>query len=167
MVASGMARASPLTRPTRYSRNRIVFYIRRPSDILTYYTVVDVVCMLLCNPTYEHRRPLCAQHLYYQCASTYVSVYHYAHPITLAQELSVLDDPKEKKTGKTSGQNPNAGWYNRFVQTGKSDHETKTNGCFGGHSSSFTRHTHAFISCIPIRGRLMCDCKYASIGVYR
>ena len=34
--------------------------------------------------------------------------------------------------GKTSGQNPNAGWFNRFVQTGKSDHETKSNECFGG-----------------------------------
>lgn len=49
------------------------------------------------------------------------------------QELSVLDDPKEGgKSGRTRGQNPNAGWYNRFVQTGKSDHETKSNGCFGG-----------------------------------
>ena len=48
------------------------------------------------------------------------------------QELSILNDPKEQKKAQTSGQNPNAGWYNRFVQSGKSDHETKTNGCFGG-----------------------------------
>ena len=34
--------------------------------------------------------------------------------------------------GKTSGQNPNTGWFNRFVQTGKSDHATKSNECFGG-----------------------------------
>ena len=141
------------------------FYIRRPSYILTHYTVVDVVCMLLCNPTYEHRCPLCVPRIYYRRAFAHASVYHYAHPITLAQELSILDDPKDKKSGKTSGQNPNAGWYNRFVQTGKSDHETKTNGCFGGHSSSFTRHTHAFISCMPVRGRFICDCKCASSDV--
>ena len=48
------------------------------------------------------------------------------------QELSVLDDPKENKGNKVRGQNPNAGWYNRFVQTGKSDHGTKSNGSFGG-----------------------------------
>ena len=47
-------------------------------------------------------------------------------------ELSILSDPKEKGSGRTSGQNTNAGWYNRFVQTGKSDHETKSNECFGG-----------------------------------
>ena len=55
-------------------------------------------------------------------------VYATAQP----QELSILNDPKEHKNGKTSGQNPNAGWYDRVVQSGKSDHETKTNGCFGG-----------------------------------
>ena len=44
----------------------------------------------------------------------------------------MLDDPKSFTGSKTAGQSPNAGWYNRFVQTGKPDHETKTNGCFGG-----------------------------------
>ena len=59
------------------------------------------------------------------------------------QELSVLNDPREKKTGpNTSGQNPNAGWYNRFVQTGKSDHETKTGGCFGGYECLVSHYTH-------------------------
>ena len=44
-----------------------------------------------------------------------------------------MTDPKDKSVrSKTSGQNTNAGWYNRFVQTGKSDHETKSNECFGG-----------------------------------
>ena len=47
--------------------------------------------------------------------------------------------------GKTSGQNPNAGWFNRFVQTGKSDHETKSNECFGG----LCDHCTAVV-CIPI-----------------
>ena len=56
-----------------------------------------------------------------------VRTWHHAQ-----QELSILSDPKEKRSGRTSGQNTNAGWYNRFVQTGKSDHETKSNECFGG-----------------------------------
>ena len=44
----------------------------------------------------------------------------------LAQDLAILSDPKEVgNEGKTSGQNPNAGWFNKFVQTGKSDHETQ------------------------------------------
>ena len=36
------------------------------------------------------------------------------------------------KTTPCSGQTPNAGWANRLLQEGFSDHETKTNGCFGG-----------------------------------
>ena len=53
----------------------------------------------------------------------------------LAQDLAILSDPKEAgKEGKTSGQNPNAGWFNKFVQTGKSDHETKSGESFGGRS---------------------------------
>ena len=63
-----------------------------------------------------------ALHMHRPCVSDYSP-----------QELSVLDDPKEQKGNKVRGQNPNAGWYNRFVQTGKSDHETKSNGAFGGH----------------------------------
>ena len=53
----------------------------------------------------------------------------------LAQDLAILSDPKEAgKEGNTSGQNPNAGWFNKFVQTGKSDHETKSGESFGGRS---------------------------------
>ena len=61
-----------------------------------------------------------------------VHVHQLVHATAQPQELSILTDPKEQRSGNTSGQNPNAGWYNRFVQSGKSDHETKTNGCFGG-----------------------------------
>ena len=58
-----------------------------------------------------------------------------------SQDLSILSDPKEKGGGpKTAGQNTNAGWYNRFVQTGKSDHETKSNECFGGLLASHSMH---------------------------
>ena len=59
-----------------------------------------------------------------------------------SQDLSILSDPKEKGGGpKTAGQNTNAGWYNRFVQTGKSDHETKSNECFGGLLTAHSMHT--------------------------
>ena len=37
-----------------------------------------------------------------------------------------------KGSVSNSGQNTNQGWYNRFVQTGRSESETKTNGAFGG-----------------------------------
>ena len=37
-----------------------------------------------------------------------------------------------KSSDNTSGQSSNQGWYNRFVQTGRSESETKTNGAFGG-----------------------------------
>ena len=48
--------------------------------------------------------------------------------------LGILTDPKQlgKEASNTSGQSTNQGWYNRFVQTGKSESETKTNGSFGG-----------------------------------
>ena len=68
-----------------------------------------------------------------------VHVHQPVHVNARPQELSILNDPKEQRNNKTSGQNPNAGWYNRFVQSGKSDHETKTNGCFGG-------RVHAYVS---------------------
>ena len=59
-----------------------------------------------------------------------------------SQDLSILSDPKEKGGGpKTAGQNTNAGWYNRFVQTGKSDHETKSNECVGGLLAPHSMHT--------------------------
>jgi len=50
------------------------------------------------------------------------------------QDLSILDKPAEKRTaeGPGAGQTPLAGWFNRLVQTGKSDHETKTCGSHGG-----------------------------------
>lgn len=50
------------------------------------------------------------------------------------QELSLLDKPNEKRTAdsSSSGQTPLAGWFNRLLQCGKSDHETKSNGSHGG-----------------------------------
>lgn len=50
------------------------------------------------------------------------------------QDISILDKPTEKKAvdGPGAGQTPLAGWFNRLVQTGKSDHETKSNGSHGG-----------------------------------
>jgi hypothetical protein len=48
----------------------------------------------------------------------------------LLQDFFILDNPNEKKSGDGpgSGQTPLAGWFNRLVQCGKSDHETKSNG---------------------------------------
>ena len=60
----------------------------------------------------------------------------------------MLDDPKDFKGSKTAGQSPNAGWYNRFVQTGKSDHETKNNGCVGGRLQSLSHCTYTSIACV-------------------
>ena len=95
------------------------------------------------------------------------------------QELSILNDPKEKGTAKTSGQNPNAGWYNRFVQSGKSDHETKTNGCFGGrvHASvcataSHRRRLQSFAACCRPYDCVCCmhmctvACLYVCVHIY-
>ena len=50
------------------------------------------------------------------------------------QDISILDKPTEKRgaDGPGSGQTPLAGWFNRLCQTGKSDHETKSNGAHGG-----------------------------------
>ena len=50
------------------------------------------------------------------------------------QDISILDKPSEKRSsdGPGSGQTPLAGWFNRLVQSGKSDHETKCNGSHGG-----------------------------------
>ena len=59
---------------------------------------------------------------------TYIDMFMCQHP----QDLSILTDPQDKHSSKTSGQNTNAGWFNRYIQTGKSDHETKSNGCIGG-----------------------------------
>jgi hypothetical protein len=55
----------------------------------------------------------------------------------LLQDISILDKPSEKKLSEAagSGQTPLAGWFNRLVQSGKSDHETKCNGSHGGLSS--------------------------------
>ena len=44
------------------------------------------------------------------------------------QDLATLSDPAVHKDSTSSGQNTNAGWFNRYLQTGKSDHETKSNG---------------------------------------
>ena len=59
---------------------------------------------------------------------TFINMLLNHHP----QDLSILTDPQDAKSSKTSGQNTNAGWFNRYLQTGKSDHETKSNGCIGG-----------------------------------
>ena len=50
------------------------------------------------------------------------------------QELAMLDMPNRAKGDSTSasGPTPNSGWWNRFLQCGKSDHEAKTAGCHGG-----------------------------------
>jgi hypothetical protein len=50
------------------------------------------------------------------------------------QDISILDKPQEKKASEAtgSGQTPLAGWFNRLVQCGVSDHETKSNGSHGG-----------------------------------
>ena len=50
------------------------------------------------------------------------------------QDLSILDKPNEKRgvEGPGARQTPLAGWFNRLVQCGKSDHETKSNGAHGG-----------------------------------
>ena len=50
------------------------------------------------------------------------------------QDISILDKPSEKRSsdGPGSGQTPLARWFNRLVQSGKSDHETKCNGSHGG-----------------------------------
>ena len=58
----------------------------------------------------------------------------------------MLNDATEKRGSNTPGQNPNAGWFNRFVQTGKSEHETKSNGCFGGHARMHRINTCVFHS---------------------
>ena len=80
---------------------------------------------------------------------------HTSHHLCLPfpQELSVLDDPKSLTGSKTAGQSPNAGWFNRFVQTGKSDHETKTNGCFGGrlHRCPITQLHQSHVCCLVFR----------------
>ena len=50
----------------------------------------------------------------------------------LLEDLSLLDKPNTKKDGVGAGQTPLAGWFNRLVQTVRSDHETKSNGAHGG-----------------------------------
>jgi hypothetical protein len=52
----------------------------------------------------------------------------------LLQDLSILDKPTDKKGGDANfaGQTPLAGWFNKLVQRGKSDHETKSCGSHGG-----------------------------------
>ena len=59
-------------------------------------------------------------------------IYDEVHGIL--QDLSILDKPDQKKSvdGPGAGQTPNAGWFNRLVQCGRSDHETKSNGSHGG-----------------------------------
>ena len=52
--------------------------------------------------------------------------------VSPAQDLAILNDPVMHKDKGASGQNTNAGWFNRYIQTGRSDHETKSNGSIGG-----------------------------------
>ena len=56
----------------------------------------------------------------------------YDESYKILMDLGILTDPKLVKDKSTSGQNCNQGWFNKFLQTGRSDHETKSNGCFGG-----------------------------------
>ena len=64
------------------------------------------------------------------------------------EELQLLTDPKKfSKDKSTSGQNVAGAWWNRFLQTGRSDHETKSCGSFGGPAvgavgSSWTGNLH-------------------------
>ena len=58
------------------------------------------------------------------------------------QELQLLDTSASSaakrstgEVGQTSGQSPNAGWANRLIHYGRSDHETKPCGAFGGASA--------------------------------
>ena len=81
---------------------------------------------------------------------TYIDIFMCQHP----QDLSILTDPQDKHSSKTSGQNTNAGWFNRYIQTGKSDHETKSNGCIGGmmciymHNFVFVVHPFSNLSVV-------------------
>jgi hypothetical protein len=52
----------------------------------------------------------------------------------ILEDISILNKASDKKPGETksSGQCPAAGWFNRLVQYGLSDHETKSNGTHGG-----------------------------------
>ena len=80
----------------------------------------------MCCVTRSHIR-LYVLHVLFGSFTTIVMLLN-QHP----QDLSILTDPADNKSSKTSGQNTNAGWFNRYIQTGKSDHETKSNGCIGG-----------------------------------
>ena len=62
-----------------------------------------------------------------------ICVYYIDIMFTFVQDFAILSDPKDAtKSSGTSGQNPNAGWFNKFVQTGKSDHEPKSGESCGG-----------------------------------
>ena len=83
-------------------------------------------------------------------------VYYIDTMFKFVQDFAILSDPKDATKGRgTSGQNPNAGWFNKFVQTGKSDHETKSGESFGGQpfrvycTILFTVHKHSarFVLC--------------------
>jgi hypothetical protein len=66
--------------------------------------------------------------IWYGSGLVYDEVYQFL------QDVSILDKPSEKKLSDAAGagQTPLAGWFNRLVQSGKSDHETKSNGSHGG-----------------------------------
>ena len=53
-------------------------------------------------------------------------------PMPNRRSFRSLTTLRSRRRARPRAKNPNAGRYNRFVQSGKSDHETKTNGCFGG-----------------------------------
>ena len=76
--------------------------------------------------------------------------------------LDMLDSPssaaaKKGDAGLTTGQSPNAGWANRLIQYGKSDHETKSCGVHGGAdappvSASVVGNVHPGVCVEMIRG---------------
>ena len=136
-----MATASPSTRPTRYYRNShpclltvistAVCVAHSLSVVYIQSARLYVYCVYtrVAAPMWLHQSVVCISSTASMCIvqCTYISPCVCVPPPL--QELSVPDDPKDFNGSKTSGQSPNAGWYNRFVQTGKSGHETKTSGC--------------------------------------
>ena len=85
--------------------------------------------------------------------------------------MAILNDPDQLKSSKPSGQNTNAGWFNHYIQTGKSDHETKSNGSIGGISSSMCITVHQYdshmLSTVEVR---VCVCvrlhKWCTFGTH-
>ena len=61
----------------------------------------------------------------------------------------------KNSNSRSSGQNTNAGWFNRYIQTGKSDHETKSNGSIGGTTSIMCIAMHTYDSQVSPAGDVL------------